>query len=315
MCAQTVVPPDEQEKYKVRLERRVAEERSDRERDHFVLEAGVLASLRLERVACAEAAASVENVYQQIQKYEADRKQAFSEATNGLGANPAESIRILEGTSEGCRWLAQRWREVSYCLDGSSEGRGLKAMAFEILCTLSGAPADQCRLESMWVWTWDEEPVADQRERRAHCLERAERYEAEAARLEEAERAQRERVAVIAQVEVSKDGQLRSRYLAEAQRDLRQNLNRIDREVRAHAQEAHPSNDEPEMPRVYEPPVEAENRSRPAEGTVEAENRSRPASLSPQSSATSPHKGPDPKKRRRDERKRRKAARRVARRR
>src|SRR5262249_49203698 len=69
----------------------------------------------------------------------------------------------------------------------------------------------------------------DPEARRADRLTEAEGWEAEAGRLEADEAEERERVGTIALVDVSKDGQLRNRYLNEAQRSVRASLGSIDR--------------------------------------------------------------------------------------
>jgi hypothetical protein len=169
-----------------------ADDPESRERDGALLRAAALAYVRSERIAEAEAAAAVEAREEALCQFDRTLDGRFRRAVKQMATDPEKAVDRLREGSLGCRRLSGRWRD-------SAEGGERPPAA----ATFDSAPGDATSQAEVWL--------------------------AEAERLEEFEAARRKRIGAIALVDVTRDGQLRYRYLNEAQRSMRASLGAIDR--------------------------------------------------------------------------------------
>jgi hypothetical protein len=169
-----------------------ADDPESRERDGALLRAAALAFVRSERIAEAEAAAAVEGREKALGEFDRKLDDRFRRAVKQMASDPGKAVDRLREGSLGCRWLSGRWRDAA----GGGEVPPVAA-------AFAGAPVDAASQAEAWL--------------------------AEAERLETLEAARRRRIGAIALVDVTRGGQLRNRYLNEAQRSMRASLGLIDR--------------------------------------------------------------------------------------
>jgi hypothetical protein len=190
-CVQATTP-EEAARVADLVEAWSADDPDSRERDGALLRAAALAFVRSERIAEAEAAAADEAREEALTDFDRKLDGRFRRAIKQMATDPEKAVDRLREYSLGCRWLSGRWR------DAAEEGERPPVAA-----TFDGAPGDAASQAEAWL--------------------------AEAERLEESEAARRRRIGAIALVDVTRDGQLRYRYLNEAQRSMRASLGAIDR--------------------------------------------------------------------------------------
>jgi hypothetical protein len=190
-CSQTPTP-EEAARVADLIDAWSGDDPEGRERDGALLRAAALAFVRSERIAEAESAAAIEGRDKALRDLDHDRVRRYRAAVKRFAKNPESGVGRLRESSLGCRWLSGRWR------DAAEEGERPPAEA-----VFDGAPGDPATQAEAWL--------------------------SEAERLEVLETERRKRIGVIALVDVTRDGQLRNRYLNEAQRSMRASLGAIDR--------------------------------------------------------------------------------------
>jgi hypothetical protein len=198
----------------------------------YVLKRTVVASLTLDRLERAQAAEINRRHAEADQEWLAGRQQALAQAVADFDADPnPQTLAGLQATSEGCRWLANRWGLLAARARRGDDGPEWIAEAQRLI----GRPDGLDR-------TFAE--AADQPSRRlTPAMDRRLAYQRRADELAEVESQARRLNLDAAAIDVSPEGALRHRYEVAADRLLLRGLSVLNQGRKEHERERKKSTD------------------------------------------------------------------------
>ncbi|MEW4570452.1 hypothetical protein AB1L88_21510 [Tautonia sp. JC769] len=219
---------------------------SDTEAEEAIIRASAVAYARFERCRKVEDATLLDAGRRAIAAWEKRRQRAARKVAQGLAADPSNTLADLEADSFGCEWLIRQWLKLDALLEQGipwEHDQFPRAMHLFGLAPRSPGPDASPLIQRLWYLArlcsgypvpqspqFPQNIVSGRIALRSIIAEELDRLEALRDRLwHDHDRAEALSVAQGAQIDTSKEGQLRQRYRREAYSEMIRGINQVMR--------------------------------------------------------------------------------------
>ncbi|WP_169972676.1 hypothetical protein [Tautonia rosea] len=219
---------------------------ADTEAEEALIRSSAVAYARLERCRKVEEETLKDTGRKAIAAWEKQRQRATRKVAQGLSNDPSNTLADLEADSFGCEWLIRQWLKLDARLEqGIGWDRDDFPRAMHLFGLVPQAPGPDAApiIQRLWYLArlcsgfpvpesprLPQDPVSGRIALRAIIAEELDRLEAlRDQRWHDHDQAEALSVAQSAQIDTSKEGQLRQRYRREAFSEMIRGINQVMR--------------------------------------------------------------------------------------
>ncbi|WP_152053191.1 hypothetical protein [Tautonia marina] len=227
-------------------DRWVAQLGADTEAEEAIIRASAVAYARLERCRKVEEATVKDAGRRAIDAWEKRRQRGARKVAQGLAKDPSNTLADLEADSFGCEWLIRQWLKLDARLEqGIPWDREEFPRAMHLFGLAPQAPGPDADpiIQRLWYLArlcsgypvpaspqFPQDPVSGRIALRTMIAEELDRLEAlRDDAWHDHDQAEALSVAQMAQIDTSKEGQLRQRYRREAYSEMVRGINQLMR--------------------------------------------------------------------------------------